>query len=78
MRYECNTRGEWLVNPEELADKLGITSEQLKEETALGLIRIRIECGCDEDEGRSRITVQSRQCTWEGIFDRDGSLLKEA
>lgn len=77
MRFDCNARGEWLVSPRELARKLGIAIDHLLEEQKLGLVRTRVETGCDGDEGFSRITVQSREAAWEGVFDRHGALVRE-
>ncbi|ARO54574.1 hypothetical protein B2G69_10730 [Methylorubrum zatmanii] len=75
MRFDCNTIGEWMANPDELAAKLGISTKRLLEEQALGLIRVRVESGSGEDQGRSRITVQNRDAQWRGIFDESGDLI---
>lgn len=77
MRFDRNARGEWLVDPEELADKLGISHLRLMEEQRLGLVRTRIEPGRGGDAGCSRITVQSREAVWRGVFDARGALISE-
>lgn len=76
MRFNCDAQGSWLVNPRELAKKLGIPAALLKEEQALGLVRSRVVAG-DRDEGLSRVTVQALEVTWEGTFDRRGKLISE-
>lgn len=77
MRFDCNARGEWLVDPSELADKLGISLPRLLEEQRLGLVRTRVEGGRQSDAGRSRITVQSREAVWQGVFCPNGTLISE-
>jgi len=77
MRFDRNARGEWLVNPDELARKLGITAQLLKTETVLGLVRTHVVMGRGADKGRSRVTVQCRDAAWQGVFDGAGYLIHE-
>jgi len=76
MRFDRDARGDWL-DPDELARKLGITGEQLKTETMLGLVRTQIVVGRGADKGRSRVTVQCREAAWQGVFDGAGCLINE-
>ncbi len=77
MRFDCNVRGEWLVDPDELAAKLNISPTCLMEEQRLGLVRTRVESGRESDAGYSRVTVQSRESIWQGVFDPKGALISE-
>jgi hypothetical protein len=77
MRFDCNVRGEWLVDPGELADKLRLSPARLMEEQRLGLVRTRVENGRESDAGCSRVTVQSRGAVWQGVFDPKGALISE-
>jgi Family of unknown function (DUF6522) len=77
MRFECNPRGDWVVDPDELARKLGISGEQLKAERMLGLVHTRIVMGRGADKGWSRVTVWCREAAWQGIFDSAGCLINE-
>ena len=77
MRFDRNARGEWVVDPDELARKLGISSEQLKTERMLGLVHTRVVTGRGADKGRSQVTVRCREAAWQGIFDCAGCLINE-
>lgn len=77
MRFVCNRRGEWIVDPDELARKLGISSEQLRAERILGLVQTHVVMGRGADKGRSQVTVRCREAVWQGIFDGAGCLINE-
>ncbi|MER2267978.1 DUF6522 family protein [Methylobacterium oxalidis] len=77
MRFDRDVRGEWIVDPNELAAKLGISPRLLKDEMHLGLVRTRVEAGHSRNEGRSRVTVQCRETAWRGVFDAEGRLINE-
>jgi hypothetical protein len=77
MRFSCNAHGDWVVDPDELARKLGISSEQLKTETMLGLVQTRVVAGRGADKGRSQVTVRCREAAWQGVFDCAGYLINE-
>ncbi|GEP12753.1 DUF6522 family protein [Methylobacterium gnaphalii] len=77
MHLALDTGGAWLVDPDELAGRLGIATSHLLSQMRRGLLTSRIEPGRDEDEGRYRVTVQAENAGWEGIFDGSGALLSE-
>jgi len=77
MRFDRNARGEWMVDPDELARKLGITAQLLKTETVLGLVRTHIVMGRGADKGLSRVRVRCRESIWQGVFDGAGCLINE-
>ncbi|WP_336492471.1 hypothetical protein [Methylobacterium nigriterrae] len=77
MRFDRNARGEWLVDPNELARKLGITAQLLKTETALRLVQTHVVMGRGPDEGLSRVRVRYRESIWQGVFDCNGFLINE-
>ncbi|WP_336490819.1 DUF6522 family protein [Methylobacterium nigriterrae] len=77
MRFDRDTRGEWIVDPDDFARKLGVTTQQLKGAMMLGLVQTRIEMRRGADRGRSRVMVQCREAAWQGLFDRAGCLIHE-
>ncbi|AWN42767.1 DUF6522 family protein [Methylobacterium durans] len=77
MRLDLDLRGSWLVDPRDLAARLGISVAYLKRQMSLGHVTSRLDPGRDEDEGRSRITIRVVTAAWEGIFDREGVLISE-
>ena len=78
MRFDRNPRGEWVIDPDELARKLGISSEQLKAEKMLGRVQTIVVMGRGADKGRSQVTVRCREAAWQGIFDCAGHLIHES
>jgi hypothetical protein len=77
MRFDRDVRGDWLVDPSDLACRLGITSNDLQRRMKLGLVTSRVERGTQEDEGRSRVTVRCGNAAWRGIFDKAGCVISE-
>ncbi|MER2264122.1 DUF6522 family protein [Methylobacterium oxalidis] len=77
MHFERDARGDWVVDPEQLASRLEIKPERLRHELRLGLITSRVEAGKDADEGCWRVTVRSRKAAWQGIFNDAGLLVSE-
>ena len=78
MRFDCDATGAWLVNPNDLAKCLGIATSHLLSQMRRGLVTSRVELGCHEDEGRSRVTIRTADVGWQGIFDSSGALVSEA
>jgi hypothetical protein len=77
MHLERNEQGDWILDPEQLAARLGLNSAHLRHKMKLGLVTSRIEAGHDEDEGNWRVTVRAGDGAWQGIFDDAGSLTSE-
>lgn len=77
MRLDIDPNGNWLVDPNELAERFGVASSDLRRQMSLGRVTSRIEVGSGEDVGRSRVTVRLRTSVWRGVFDRGGRLIDE-
>ena len=77
MRFDRDEHGDWLVDPSDLARRLGLTSGDLRRRMRLGLVTSRIERGSDEDEGRLRVTVRVGRTAWQGTFNEAGRLISE-
>ena len=77
MRLQFDQHGNMLVDPRELATKLGTDAARLRHLKRLGLVSSRIEPGSGKDKGRSRVTVRTETAAWEAIFDEAGALILE-
>ncbi|WP_456016499.1 DUF6522 family protein [Methylorubrum populi] len=77
MRFDRDSGGAWIVDPEDLAVKLGMTSAHLQSQERRGLVGSRVEIGSGSDEGRSRVTVTTEYSGWQGLFDAGGALIGE-
>ena len=69
--------GQFTVDAETLAPKLGLTVEALKEAMAGGLVTSVAEVGVDEDAGRTRLTFRYRARIWRVVVEADGTLLED-
>jgi hypothetical protein len=77
MRFDRDARGDWLVDPSDLACRLAITSKDLRRRMKLGLVTSRVERDSQEDDGRLRVTVRCGNVAWRGIFDETGCVISE-
>nr|WP_274382902.1 DUF6522 family protein [Methylorubrum extorquens] len=77
MRFECDSRGAWIVDPACLASKLGMTAARLQNQERRGLVGGRVEIGSGSDDGRTRVTVTTECSGWQGLFDAAGALIGE-
>lgn len=77
MRFDRDSEGAWIVDPEDLALKLGMTSAHLQSQERRGLVGSRVEIGSGSDEGRSRVTVTTEYSGWQKLFHAGGALIGE-
>lgn len=77
MRFELDQTGAWMVDPDALAARLGVSGAYLRSQEDRGLVLSRVETGSGADEGRRRVTVVIATYGWQGLFDRDGTLVGE-
>jgi hypothetical protein len=77
LRFERDRDGSWLIDPDDLARHLGLSSGYLQRQMSLGRVTSRVEAGSGEDEGRHRVTVRLAAVAWQGIFDVGGRLVSE-
>lgn len=77
MHFERDTHGDWVIDPEQLASRLGINPGHLRHEMRLGLVTSRIEAGEEADEGCWRVTIRTRKAVWQGVIDDAGWLVSE-
>jgi Family of unknown function (DUF6522) len=77
MHLDRNGQGDWIIDPEQLAARLGLNPGHLRHKMRLGLVTSRVEAGQDEDAGNWRVTVRVGQKAWQGIFDEAGGLTSE-
>ena len=77
MRIERDSRGDYVLNPDELAPKLGLSADELRRHTKAGLVTSLVEAGQGEDAGLSRLTVRCGGAVWRAIVGADGSIIQE-
>ena len=77
MRLDFGLKGDWMVDPRDLASRLGVNTTDLKRLNRRGQINARLASGTGEDTGLSRVTVRLSDRGWSGIFDETGALVSE-
>ncbi|MGU3286107.1 DUF6522 family protein [Methylobacterium mesophilicum] len=77
MRLDLGHKGDWIVDPRELASRLGVTMAVLKQQERLGQVEARIKPGSGAEADQTRVTVRLLDKGWRGIFDRSGALIAE-
>ncbi|MGH1570250.1 DUF6522 family protein [Methylobacterium sp. P31] len=77
MKLEIGHRGDWVVDPRELAPRLGVSATDLKRTERAGRVDARIASGSGEGAGLTRVTVRLYDRGWRGVFDQSGALVTE-
>jgi Family of unknown function (DUF6522) len=77
MRIERDSRGDFVLDPDELAAKLGVSATELRRRMKVGLVTSLVETGQGEDAGLCRLTVRCGRAVWRAIVDADGSVIRE-
>lgn len=77
MRLTFGHLGDWIVDPRELAARLGVSTSELKRLERRGEVDTRIKDPLDDGDGLTRVTVRLHNQCWRGLFDRHGDLVGE-
>ncbi|MCJ2115904.1 DUF6522 family protein [Methylobacterium sp. J-001] len=75
MRLDLGHKGDWIVDPRELASRLGVSMAALKRHERLGQVEARIKSG--SGTGQTCVTVRLHGKGWRGTFDGSGALIAE-
>lgn len=78
MQIKRDNNGDFVVPPEQLARRFGLSLEDLRLNIKRGLVRSRVETGQIEDAGTFRISVRIGNRIWLAIFDARGEMLSES
>lgn len=77
MRLDIGQEGDWMVDPRDLASRLGVNANELKRLNRLGRVDAQLVTGTGEDTGLSRVIVRLSDRGWMGTFDEGGVLIHE-
>jgi hypothetical protein len=77
MRLEIGHEGDWIVDPRDLATRLGVSTAYLKLSERLGQVEARIASESGEDTSLTHVTVRLHDSGWRGTFERNGALIHE-
>jgi hypothetical protein len=77
MRLDLDLPGNWIVDPEDVANRIGVSARTLKRSVVDGNARVLIVSGSWEYAGSARVTVHHYDGGWQGTFDPSGQLVAE-
>lgn len=77
MKLTFGHHGDWVVDPRELAARLGVSTSYLKRMERQGQVDAKLATGDGDDTGLSRVTVRLPNSGWSGTFDQGGTLISE-
>ena len=77
MRIERDQRGDYVLEPIALAEKLSIPPEELRRCLRLGLVTSLVETGEGEHAGLRRLTVHCGAEVWRAVVDADDQIIEE-
>ena len=77
MRIKRDQRGDFVLEPTALAEKLSISPEDLRRRMKLGLVTSLVEAGEEEHAGLRRLTVRCGAEVWRAVVDADGQIVEE-
>lgn len=75
MRLDLS--GSWIVDPEDVAQRIGVSATTLRRSVIEGNARVLIVPGSWVDAGSTRVTVHHYDGGWQGTFDQSGQLVTE-
>jgi hypothetical protein len=77
MRLDLDLPGSWIVDPEDVAHRLGVSTAALERSVNEGNARVLIIPANWVEVGGSRVTVHLYDGGWQGTFDQRGQLVAE-
>ncbi|MEE7451499.1 hypothetical protein MRF4_29070 [Methylobacterium radiotolerans] len=77
MRLTLGLRGDWIIDPRELAARLDVSANDLKRMERQGYVDARIKAVEGDEAGQTCVTVRLLNKGWRGTFDRGGALIRE-
>ncbi|WP_267361704.1 MULTISPECIES: DUF6522 family protein [unclassified Methylobacterium] len=77
MKLIFGHKGNWIVDPRELAARLDVRVRDLKRMEKRGQVYAKLATGDGEEAGLSRVTVRLPDRGWSGTFDQGSALIKE-
>ncbi len=77
MRLDLDLPSSWIVNPEAVAQRIGVSATTLKRSVIERNARVLIVPGSRVDASGARVTVHHYDGGWQGTFDQSGQLVTE-
>lgn len=77
MRLDLGAKGDWIVDPSELATRFQVSAAFLERLKRQGLLQAFIKPGEATGSDETCVTVNVMNQVWRGYFDKTGTLVRE-
>lgn len=77
MRIERDAEGNFTLDPDELASRFGLASDDFRSRMQRGVIVSTVEEGRDDDAGTFRLNVRLGNRLWRAVVDADRNVKTE-
>jgi len=75
---ERDTSGNFVLDPDQLADRFALTAADFRSRMQQGLVVSTVEIGMDEDKGTCRLSVRLGNRLWRAVIDAENHVTSEA
>ncbi|MBC7314658.1 MAG: hypothetical protein H5U11_19365 [Rhizobium sp.] len=77
MRIERNGKGDFILDPAEIARRFGLAPQDFRRQQEQGLVKSTVEVGEGEDAGTSRLSLRIGNRIWRAVLDGDDRVIRE-
>ena len=77
MQIERDAKGDFVLDPADLAELFGLSREDFRRRMQQGLVTSTVEIGEDEHAGTSRLSLRLGNRVWRAILADDGTVVSE-
>ena len=77
MKLESDEKGDFVLDPAMLGERLSISEAELRDRMRRGEITSVVEAGEGEDAGRRRLSVRCDDTVWRAVIDAERNVLSE-
>lgn len=77
MQIERDPNGDFILQPADLAERFGLTSDDFRRRMQKGLLASTVEVGEGEDAGTCRLSLRLGNRLWRAILDAEDRVTSE-
>lgn len=77
MQIERDPNGDFILQPADLAERFGLTSDDFRRRMQKGLLASTVEVGEGEDAGTCRLSLRLGNRLWRAILDAQDRVTSE-
>lgn len=77
MQIERDGKGDFILDPAEIARRFGLAPQDFRRQQEQGLVKSTVEVGEGEDAGTSRLSLRIGNRIWRAVLDGDDRVIRE-